>query len=131
MKNFNVGIKSVIVKKDKVLLLKRYDASRYWDIPGGRIDDNESVEQTLVRELKEEVTNVKNIKIIKILSAWRLHKDIQPNISLVLIFYKVDADFGKIPKLSEEHVDWKLATKSEALKMAEPSAREAIIEVFK
>lgn len=131
MKNFNVGIKSIIVKQNKVLLLKRYDHSRFWDVPGGRINDNESIDQALVRELKEEVKNVKDIKIIKILSAWRLHKDIQPEISLVLIFYKVDADFGSEPQLSEEHVVWKLATQEEALKLAEPSARDAIREAFK
>ena len=130
MKNFHVGIKSIIVKQNKVLLLKRYDHSEFWDIPGGRINDNESIEQALVRELKEEVTNVKDIKIKEILSAWRLNKDILPDTSLVLIFYRVDADFGQKPELSEEHIDWKLATKSEALKLAEPSTHEAIDRAF-
>ena len=130
MKTFHVGIKSIIVNDNKVLLLKRYDNSKFWDVPGGRIDENESIDQTLVRELKEEVKNAENINIIEILSTWRLHKDILPDISLVLIFFKVGADFGTAPELSEEHVDWKLATKSEALKLAEPSAREAIKKAF-
>jgi len=41
---------------DKVLLIKRRTSpfKGYWALPGGRVDSGETVEQAIVREVKEE-----------------------------------------------------------------------------
>ena len=42
--------------KDKILLIKRNTVpfKGYWALPGGRMDPGETVEQTIVREVREE-----------------------------------------------------------------------------
>ena len=50
---FQIGIKAIIRNaENQILLLKNKD---YWDIPGGRIDQSEDIETTLLRELNEEI----------------------------------------------------------------------------
>ena len=59
IKNFNIGVKAVIVQRGKALVLKEKDIRNsrveIFDLPGGRIEDEEPAEQTLERELKEEL----------------------------------------------------------------------------
>jgi 8-oxo-dGTP diphosphatase len=47
---------SILIENGKLLLIKRaYDPfAGQWALPGGRIDDGESAEDCLVREMKEE-----------------------------------------------------------------------------
>lgn len=48
---------AVILKDGQVLLLRRYVTGRgeYWVFPGGGVEEGETVEQAMVREVKEEV----------------------------------------------------------------------------
>lgn len=55
---FQIGIKGLITNKEgKILLLQSSssDGSVRWDLPGGRMDEDETFEQTLERELIEEI----------------------------------------------------------------------------
>lgn len=38
MKTFYVGVKGVIVKDGKALILKGGEGRDFWEVPGGRID---------------------------------------------------------------------------------------------
>jgi ADP-ribose pyrophosphatase YjhB (NUDIX family) len=51
MANFGVGI--AILQENKVLLTRREDFGS-WCIPGGKVEDGESLGQSAVREIKEE-----------------------------------------------------------------------------
>ncbi|MCA9332847.1 NUDIX domain-containing protein [Candidatus Saccharibacteria bacterium] len=127
-KLFNVGCKAVIVKDNKVLIVK--NTKGFWEVPGGRIDANESIEEALHRELREELPNIKAIVLDRVLDARRLHKDIKEDVSLVLVFYKVDADFDGEPALSHEHQDHMWATKKDALELVYDTCKVAIENVF-
>lgn len=59
IKNFHIGIKAVIVQNNKALLLKDPRFNGY-DLPGGRIDKDEDIEEALKRELFEELGLKKN-----------------------------------------------------------------------
>lgn len=62
MKSIEV-VASVIVKDNKILCCKRgpgRDLEGYYEFPGGKIEVNETKEEALIREIKEEL----NIDII-------------------------------------------------------------------
>ncbi len=52
-----VAVDAVIVEAGKVLLILRdHEPFRgFWVLPGGHVEENETVEQAVVREIKEEV----------------------------------------------------------------------------
>lgn len=50
---------SIVISDDKVLLVKHN--AGHWDFPKGHVEDNETEEETAIREVKEE-TNI-DIKI--------------------------------------------------------------------
>lgn len=105
MKKFYVGIKGIIFDKQRgVLLLSRdYKSGDSWDTPGGRMDGNETFAETLARELDEELPGIKVANIGKLLGAHRVQKDIDGEISLVLLYFKVEASLPDPIKLSDEH----------------------------
>ncbi|MGB4759438.1 MAG: NUDIX hydrolase [Candidatus Saccharimonadales bacterium] len=116
MKHFYVGIKAIIIRGDKVLLLKDSSRPDFWDVPGGRIDDNESIEQALLRELKEELPSHSNPRIGELLNAYRIPGSIKDDLGLVLLFYRVDIDIADAIALSDEHTDYEWVSFEEALK---------------
>jgi len=114
MKRFFVGVKAVIVRDGKVLLL-RHATKDFWDMPGGRIDDDETIEQALRRELCEELPSHREPQIGRLLNAYRVPGSIQDDLGLVLLFYRVDATFDGEMTLSDEHSDYAWVTLDEAL----------------
>lgn len=90
-----------------VLLLHKYrDKNGFWELPGGRIDGDESFESTLIRELKEELPGIKNIKVGKLLGAFRVSKDFSNDIGLVLLYFDVNAVLPDTVVISDEHDDF-------------------------
>jgi ADP-ribose pyrophosphatase YjhB (NUDIX family) len=53
---YNIGVGGAVVRRDKLLLVRR--ASRHgrgnWQLPGGFIEPDETIEQAVVREVQEE-----------------------------------------------------------------------------
>lgn len=59
-------VRLIIIKNNKIILIKRSVEKRvYWVIPGGKVEQNETFEEALVREAEEEL-NIK-IKVNKLL----------------------------------------------------------------
>lgn len=60
-KLFFVGVKGLAKREGKLLLLKAdvsnhlSDTTEYWDLPGGRIEQGANEQETLARELSEEI----------------------------------------------------------------------------
>lgn len=103
IQTFHVGIKAAIVRNSTILALKS-TAHGYWDLPGGRIDDDESIEQTLRREIMEEIGVSQGVQIGKIVCAIRVaNAKLKEGGGLVLIAYNVMIPEDAEITLSDEH----------------------------
>ncbi|PIY69094.1 hypothetical protein COY90_02400 [Candidatus Roizmanbacteria bacterium CG_4_10_14_0_8_um_filter_39_9] len=107
-KTFYIGIKGLIVKDNKVLVLKNMDQSGkyYWDIPGGRMGEGEEIQQTLNRELTEEILTIKGIHILDFVQVYKLPQNLKDGNGLMLLFYRVEAEIDTV-EISDEHVDYR------------------------
>lgn len=98
---FQIGIKAIIRNdKNQILLLKNKD---YWDIPGGRIDQGEDIETTLLRELNEEI-GVNHIAQKQLWDVVKSAKQLPYGnmmTSLMLIVYCVQLPADQIPHSCE------------------------------
>lgn len=115
IKNFNIGIKAVIVKQNKALVLKEKDIRdngvQLYDLPGGRIEDEELPEETLKRELMEEL-GVLEFTLGSILHIARHARYDKNGSSLMLIFYEVFIKDTQI-RLSDEHISFEWISKKD------------------
>jgi 8-oxo-dGTP pyrophosphatase MutT (NUDIX family) len=126
-KLFFVGIKGLIENSGgKILLLKadvtkhRGNIEPYWDVPGGRIDENEDdIIGTLRREIREEtgISKVANPKFFTaVVSNHMIPFDGDKKAGLVLMVYVVSVPNGSEIKISEEHVAYEWVSRAEAKK---------------
>lgn len=101
MKKLWFGVKAIIIQNNTFLALKRtQEELDKWEIPGGRMEYGETIEETLHREIFEE-TNLK-VSPCKILNTWDL---IESHRQISGIIYLCKYESGEI-KLSDEHREY-------------------------
>ena len=113
MKKFFVGVIGIVQDPEKGVLLLR--DPRIVDVPGGRIDGDENFQQTLTREMSEELPGSKLVRIGELLGASRVPKDIDGDTSLVLVFYRVEVEISEPIQLSDEHDSYMWVNNIESL----------------
>lgn len=104
MKKFYVGIKAIIHDEQRGILL--LEDEKIIDVPGGRIDDAESFEEALRREISEELPGCEVEAVGNLLGSYRVPVDVAEDTGLVLLFYAVRAKVPLEVKISEEHKDY-------------------------
>lgn len=122
--NFHIGLKALFVNASgEVLILqahtKKYQTNpgEHWDLPGGRIQKNESFEEGLKREVWEEL-GLKDFEIGKMLdvsiSKHRVNKD-DKSFGLLLVVYLCTLPLNtKIELTDDEHLSFKWVTPQKA-----------------
>ena len=108
---FHIGVKALIFDKTgKILLLKRDHPLKkiYWDLPGGRLQKNETLLDALKREVQEE-TGLQGIEnfypVTMFLTNIRIpHK--KSDVGLIFSVYKCVLVEPFEPTLSAEHIDF-------------------------
>src|SRR5660398_78149 len=101
-----VIMKAMVLKNNRILILKRHPKQKVapgkWEMTGGKLEIEESLEECLIREVKEE-TNL-DIEIKRILYATDHNTEILGKV--VLIVYLCVPKNDKVV-LSHEHIKFK------------------------
>ena len=105
MKLIDVVCGVVLNKNEKILITQRKDLNNKWEFPGGKINPKESIQNSIIREIKEEL----NIDVVynKILFKTE-HKPFR------LIFVMCDYISGKI--CLKEHLNFMWIEKTDLIK---------------
>ena len=135
--NFHVGVKALITNdKNEILVLKTNpeDAPTWpdhWDLPGGRIKENHSIEETLHRELEEEIGTDK-VEILHLFDVCIANHKIpteEGSVDLLLVIYECKlSDSNQKFKLNYEHLEYKWASVDEAKELLKVKFPVSFIE---
>jgi 8-oxo-dGTP diphosphatase len=108
---FRVGVKAVIFRDKRVLLLRRRDdLALYpglWDLPGGGVEEGETLEEALVREVSEEAGF--RIKVTRLVHAWSVVNTLRSGQSFpgVIVCFECRSSATRPPRLDpSEHSDF-------------------------
>ena len=100
-----INVVAAIIKKDNHFLIVQRNRKKHmglkWEFPGGKVEKNETFEEALLREIKEEL----NIKIVlqdKI--AEEKYKD--EKIDIVLHYFLCTQEAGTIKLNEHEDLAW-------------------------
>lgn len=137
---FQLGIKALIKNNEgKILVLKanpkyKYRTSTkkvYWDLPGGRLHKDHTIEATLKREVKEEI-GIENIKIEKLLDA-SISKH-RPTDKHGLILFTILCSINHTEKITltdDEHLNFEWCTPKLASKLLSDKFSNSLCKIVK
>lgn len=123
---------SVVKNNKKVLLLQRGENSsypNYWQLPEGKMEEGETPDSALRREIKEEIgVGIKSSKFQTVFYSNLKAKELQ--YLAIRMVYKTKLNSNNI-KLSQEHKNYGWYSKKEALKLPLlPGIREIVRKLF-
>lgn len=100
----HITTKALFYKDNKVLFVK--DTQGKWEMPSGKIEPGETPEQTIKRELKEEL-GFNNVKIGNIINVWVFNTHFhEKNHQYFILIYECFTNETDI-RLSHEHTEYK------------------------
>jgi ADP-ribose pyrophosphatase YjhB (NUDIX family) len=128
---YQLGVKAIIIDSDHNILLLQTPS--YWDIPGGRIHEQEALVVALHREVFEEIGNdsLKNVR-----HAGMCLTDImipiadESHAGLIYVIYTATLDTYAIT-LSEEHIGHAWVTRDEAAERLQATFPPSFITLLK
>lgn len=124
MKNnlFKIAVRALIIKGSKVFLLHRRDYDM-WELPGGGMDNKETIEQALKREIKEETNLI--IKPLRLVGVYHNYRE-----NTLIFTFLVKVLSGRLKK-NEEADDFKWYDYQKFPKNLSSKNIERILDFFK
>ena len=100
-----ISIKGILYRNNKILFLKTTRMGR-WELPGGRMDFGENVEQAFQREIKEEL-DFEKVELGRLINNWSF-TSVRNKIDhhFIIFDFEIFTNESKI-KLSNEHIEYK------------------------
>lgn len=113
---FHLGVKALIKNKRGKLLLLRVNPTKlhgerkdYWDLPGGRVQYGETMEDTMRREIQEEtgITSILDaLPLQMVLSNIRIPVGHSNSVGLILSIYTCTVSENVDVHISDEHISF-------------------------
>ncbi len=119
-------VAGIIYKNNKFLIAQRNlkkDQGGLWEFPGGKVEKNESYENALIREIKEELNA--DIEVDEYVGENVHH---YPEKDIKLIFYKAKLLSEQIELLEHESYEW--ITKEEKDKFEFAGADKVVFDLI-
>ncbi len=94
----------IIIKDNRVLICRRKvekSLGGYWEFPGGKVEDSESYEESLKRELVEELGLEVSIDSHFMNNTHRYEKA-----TIELIAFKCSTDQTEIKSIDHDQIEW-------------------------
>jgi len=127
-KKFLKVVAALIEKDNKILFAQRFEDDAYgslWEFPGGTVEDAETDEQALRREIKEELGV--EAEISEKIAAYSDESDI---LKIDVTLYKCNVLEGNPAAIDCNEICWTNANAAEELDLA-PADRKAMVFVKK
>jgi len=136
---FMFGVGALIQYKDtdEILVIKRAPAEQYttfndekWELLYGRKAQNEEIEETLVREIREEV-GMSDIAILRAIRIWHFYRgERKSENELIGVTFWCRTNEREV-SLSLEHTDYKWVNSADALKLISVDGIKKDVEIFR
>jgi 8-oxo-dGTP pyrophosphatase MutT (NUDIX family) len=124
-KRVSAGV--IFLNNKKQILLVKTSYKKYWSLPGGMIDKNESPKDAAIREAEEEIgIKVKNLKLGSI--GWGMEKEYDDDYITFQFNGGIIEDEKSIRIDNEEIIDFKFADVNKIKNLVSPGTNAGIIE---
>ena len=80
-----ISVKGIVIDEGKIWLRK--NERQEWELPGGKLDEGEQPEETVVREMKEELGFDVNVKGIIQAHFYKIQKSVDESTGVLVISY--------------------------------------------
>ncbi|MCR2805831.1 NUDIX hydrolase [Paenibacillus soyae] len=103
----HIGVYGICVVNNCMLVIQKIlgPYTGKYDLPGGRLEKTETLEQGIIRELREEtghtVRKLKNIGVCDFSVMWTLRDNTAERVHHIAILYEVDVDSEETTKAIE------------------------------